>query len=73
MNKIRQYIEYPYLKYLNWKNKNIVNTYNIDRKLSIQDINIWNLILFYLIALGLITISLAVFIAIFLIVKDIFS
>ena len=70
---IRKIIEYPYKKYLNWKIKNTINTYHIDRRLSIEDINIWNLIVFYLIVLCIITVSLAVFIAVFLIFKDIMS
>ena len=70
---IRKIIEYPYLKYLTWKNKKYQNKYKIDRRLSIQSINIWNLIFFYLIGLGILTISLAVFIAVFLIFKDIMS
>lgn len=70
---IRKIIEYPYKKYLDWKNKNSKHEYHIDRRLSIQSINIWNLIFFYLIGLGILTISLAVFIALFLIFKDIIS
>ena len=70
--KLKNIIEYPYKKYLDWK----ISKIKVNRKKLINvkySINIWNLIIFYLILLGIITISLAVFIAVFLIFKDIIS
>ena len=62
--KLRSIIEYPYKRYLDWK----INKIKVSRKKLINvkySINIWNLLIFYLILLGIITISLAVFIAVF--------
>lgn len=72
---IRKKLEYPYLKYLQWKyhyktHKEIKRGKLINIKYSISASN---LLLFYLIGLCVITISLAVFIALFLIIKDIIS
>ena len=69
---IRKIIEYPYKKYLEWKIRRI----KVNRKKLINvktSISIWDLLIFYLILLGLIIISLAVFIAVFLILRDIMS
>ena len=70
--KLRSIIEYPYKKYLDWKTRRI----KVNRKKLINvkySISVWDLLIFYLILLGLIVISLAVFIAVFLIFKDILS
>ena len=73
MNKLKNIIEYPYKKYLQWKHrKNVLTGYTEGRLVNIKySINIWNIIIFYLVLLGLITVSLAVFIAVFLIIQDI--
>ena len=70
--KLRSIIEYPYKRYLDWK----INKIKVSRKKLINvkySISAWDLLMFYLILLGLIVISLAVFIAVFLIFKDILS
>ena len=68
---IRKIIEYPYIKYLDWKNR---KTNNISRRKLIKtSISAWDLLLFYLIGLGVLTISLTIFVAMFLIIKDIIS
>ena len=70
--KLRSIIEYPYKRYLNWK----ISKIKVSRKKLINvkySISAWDLLIFYLILLGLIVISLAVFIAVFLILKDILS
>ena len=70
--KLRSIIEYPYKKYLDWKIRRI----KVNRRKLINvkySISAWDLLIFYLILLGLIVISLAVFIAVFLIFKDILS
>lgn len=67
---IRSKLEYPYLKYLEWKN----NKQNISRrKLNKISISGWDLLMFYLIGMGVLTISLTIFVGVFLIVKDIIS
>ena len=72
MNKLKNIIEYPYKKYLQYKHRKDVLGYTEGRLVNIKySINIWNLIIFYLVLLGLITVSLAVFIAVFLIIQDI--
>lgn len=70
--KLRNIVEYPYKKYLYWKHKKDISTRC--RLVNIKySINLWNLLIFYLILLGIITISLAVFIGVFLIISDIMS
>lgn len=68
---IRSKLEYPYLKYLEWKNNNKANI--SCRKLNKISISGWNLLMFYLIGMGVLTISLTIFVGVFLIVKDIIS
>lgn len=70
--KLRSIIEYPYKRYLNWKIRRI--KVNQRKLINVKySISAWDLLMFYLILLGLIVISLAVFIAVFLILKDILS
>ena len=72
---IRKIIEYPYLKYLNWKdsNSNEIKLNNCDVRCKRPSISAWDLLLFYLIGLGVITISLAVFVGVYSILRDIMS
>ena len=72
---IRKILERPYLKYLSWKdNREVKLNRSIVRKHSIRhSISAWDLLLFYLIGLCVITISLAVFVGVFSIFKDIIS
>ena len=69
---VRSIIEYPYKKYLDWK----IHRIKVNRRKLINvkySISIWDLLIFYIILLGIITISLAVFIAVFLILRDIMT
>lgn len=71
LNIIKNKIEYPYKKYLNWKIDKISKKKRISARLP--QITIWDLLLFYFIVIGIITISLALFVGCFLIIKDIFT
>ena len=71
MSKIRKILEYPYIKILNRIGVGIKRFDNYTYR-SLTSISIWNLIFFYLIVLGIITFSLAVFVGVFSILKDIF-
>lgn len=73
MSKIRKILERPYLKYLCWKdNREVKLNCHIRRRPIRHSISIWDLVAFYLILLGIITISLAVFVGVFSILRDIF-
>jgi len=71
MKRIKNILEYPYIKILNYIGESIKQFDNHTYR-SITSINIWDLIMFYLILLGIITFSLTVFVGVFSILKDIF-